>query len=117
MIINLDMYRCNCCNELLEFDTSTEYEKKCTKCGSKNLKFSINYDADTDLMNKKTPEMSQAQFSNYMNGKSTIQCPYCKSFDSKKISAGSRIVSTGLFGLGSSKIGKQWHCNSCKSDF
>ena len=46
-----------------------------------------------------------------------VQCPYCKSFNTKKISATSRMFSTNLFGLASNKIGKQWHCNSCKSDF
>lgn len=29
----------------------------------------------------------------------------------------SRVVSTGLFGLGSNKVGKQWHCSQCGSDF
>lgn len=45
------------------------------------------------------------------------QCPYCHSTNLKKISTSGRIVSVGVFGLGSSKIGKQWHCNNCKSDF
>jgi len=35
----------------------------------------------------------------------------------RKIGAVSRMVSGSLFGLGSSKIGKQWHCNGCGSDF
>lgn len=48
---------------------------------------------------------------------SKIKCPYCKSANVAKISAAGRVVSVGLFGLGSSKVGKQWHCNSCKSDF
>ena len=47
----------------------------------------------------------------------TVTCPYCKSIDTKKISGTSRFMSTGVFGLASSKVGKQWHCNSCKSDF
>ena len=46
-----------------------------------------------------------------------ITCPYCKSTNTKKLSSLSRALSAGLFGLGSSKIGKQWHCNSCGSDF
>lgn len=48
---------------------------------------------------------------------SQVTCPYCKSTNCKKISSGSRWLSTGLFGLSSKKIGKQWHCNSCGSDF
>lgn len=47
----------------------------------------------------------------------TINCPYCKSTNTKKIGVISRSVSIGLFGLGSKKINKQWHCNHCGSDF
>lgn len=46
-----------------------------------------------------------------------VKCPYCSSSNITKISTVNRVVSTGLFGLGSKKIGKQWHCNQCKSDF
>lgn len=48
---------------------------------------------------------------------STVECPYCHSTNTKKISGTGRWLSTGIFGLASGKIGKQWHCNSCKSDF
>lgn len=47
----------------------------------------------------------------------TVTCPYCQSTDTKKISGTSRWLSTGLFGLASSKVGKQWHCRKCGSDF
>lgn len=47
----------------------------------------------------------------------TITCPYCQSTNTKKISGTSRWLSTGLFGLSSKKIGKQFHCNNCKADF
>lgn len=46
-----------------------------------------------------------------------VKCPYCNSSNTKKLSSMSRMFSGGLFGLGSGKIGKQWHCNSCGSDF
>lgn len=46
-----------------------------------------------------------------------VECPYCKSTNTKKISVASRNFSIGFFGLGSSKFGKQWHCNNCDSDF
>lgn len=46
-----------------------------------------------------------------------VSCPYCHATNIKKISTTSRMISTGLFGLGSKKIGKQWHCNKCGSDF
>ena len=47
----------------------------------------------------------------------TITCPYCKSTNRKKLGALSRGLSFGLFGFGSGKIGKQWHCSDCGSDF
>ncbi len=46
-----------------------------------------------------------------------ITCPYCKSNNVKKITVISRAVSIGVAGAASGKIGKQWHCNSCESDF
>lgn len=46
-----------------------------------------------------------------------VTCPYCGSVNVKKVSTISRMASVGFFGIGSKKIGKQWHCNNCKSDF
>lgn len=46
-----------------------------------------------------------------------ITCPYCKSTNCTKIGTVDRTMSVGLFGVGSGKLGKQWHCNSCKSNF
>lgn len=46
-----------------------------------------------------------------------VRCPYCNSVNVSKISTLGRAASVGAFGLASKKIGKQWHCNSCKSDF
>lgn len=48
---------------------------------------------------------------------STAECPYCHSTNTKKISGTSRMASVGFWGLLSGKIGKQWHCNNCRSDF
>lgn len=47
----------------------------------------------------------------------TVVCPYCQSTNLKKLDVIDRGVSFGLFGFASSKVGKQWHCNNCKSDF
>ena len=46
-----------------------------------------------------------------------IECPYCHATNVRKVSLAGRAVSAGIFGLGSKKIGKQWHCNKCGSDF
>ena len=48
---------------------------------------------------------------------SRVKCPYCKSTNTKKLSVTSKAGSVAMFGLMSNKVGKQWHCNSCGSDF
>lgn len=50
------------------------------------------------------------------NGKRVV-CPYCKSTNTEKISTMSRAVSVSLVGVASGKIGKQWHCKNCGSNF
>ncbi len=46
-----------------------------------------------------------------------VTCPYCHSANTEKISTLNRAVSISIVGAASSKLGKQWHCNNCKSDF
>ena len=46
-----------------------------------------------------------------------VYCPYCNSTNVNKISGTKKAMSIIGFGILSNKIGKQWHCNSCKSDF
>lgn len=46
-----------------------------------------------------------------------VVCPYCHSTNTEKISVASRAVSVSLVGAASGKIGKQWHCKQCGSDF
>lgn len=45
------------------------------------------------------------------------KCTYCGSTNIKKIRLLNRAISTELWGLGSKKIGKQFHCNNCGADF
>lgn len=45
------------------------------------------------------------------------KCPTCGSTNIRKISATSKAVSAGLFGIFSPKIRKQFHCNSCKYEW
>lgn len=61
---------------------------------------------DVDYSNPKTaPQINK------------IQCPYCKSINTKKITAMDRIGSNLMFGIFSKKRNKEWHCNECGSDF
>lgn len=50
------------------------------------------------------------------SGKRVI-CPYCKSTNTEKISTLNRAVSISIVGVASSKLGKQWHCKNCNSNF
>lgn len=48
----------------------------------------------------------------------TVECPYCHSINTKKISTASKAVHTAVFGVFSlSRNSKNYHCNSCNSDF
>ncbi|MBS5080493.1 MAG: hypothetical protein KH031_10110 [Clostridiales bacterium] len=69
---------------------------------------------DQEAYNKKS--IKQARSGNY-NSTPKVSCPFCKSLNTDKISTASRIASVGMLGLFSKKLGKQWHCNNCNSDF
>ena len=46
------------------------------------------------------------------------QCPYCASYDTKKITTMKKAAHIALFGVfAASKAVNQWHCNTCNSDF
>ena len=42
-----------------------------------------------------------------------IKCPNCGSINTKKITTTSRVISTAMVGMASSKIGKQFECKDC----
>ena len=70
---------------------------------------------------KQTAEsIKQTKMIQYQQSPSTIntpKCPTCGSTNIKKISATKRWIGTGLFGLGSSDIGKTMQCNNCGYKF
>lgn len=77
---------------------------------------------------KNSPEFDEELYQKRENSKylfggsktsatSSVQCPYCKSTNVSRISTASKVFSVGLLGLASNKVGKQWHCNSCNSNF
>lgn len=115
----------------------------CPWCHSKNSLIKINFpDLDMcDLLRiskskefldamielyKKDPieyELKMSQFRNQANQilknwkqsqeQNIPKCPTCGSTNIKKISAGSRWLSTGLFGISSGKLGKSMECRHC----
>lgn len=50
--------------------------------------------------------------------KPSVECPYCHSTDTKKITNTSKAIHTAIFGIFSmSRNSKQFHCNNCGADF
>lgn len=96
------MKKCPQCNKLY-----MDYDQYCLVC-----RYKLKYIEDSEKV-----EYPKEAHNTTFKQTPTVACPYCQSTNTKKISGTSRFMSTGIFGLASSKIGKQWHCNSCKSDF
>lgn len=96
-IFRKNMLRCPECGGIYEI---SDGYTKCFECGC-------------DLIS----EDEYRLYANPSSKSNIVECPYCHSNDTKKISTTSRVISTSLFGLGSKKLGKQWNCNSCGSDF
>lgn len=96
--------------EELEEDFIEDVVKKSPNFNQESYEQRIKYIADRQRQDSMS-KISSA-------GKSTsVICPYCNSSNVSKISTLGRSISVGLFGLASGKVGKQWHCNGCKSDF
>ncbi len=70
--------------------------------------------ADLSIPKKIDPPIKEILFEK----KITVECPYCHSTNTKKITNTSKAVHTALFGVFSiGRNSKQWHCNSCHSNF
>ena len=50
-------------------------------------------------------------------GCAVVECPYCHSKNTTKISSISKALDTAMFGIFGNKRNQQWHCNNCRSDF
>ena len=50
-------------------------------------------------------------------GYAVVECPYCHSKNTTKISSVSKALNTAMFGIFGNKRNQQWHCNNCRSDF
>ena len=69
------------------------------------------------IQSKIRDRLAQQELQQDLANGTRVICPYCKSVDTKKLTALNRAVSVSLVGAASGKIGKQWHCNHCGSDF
>ncbi len=119
-------FTCNQCHHTNRYKgaKNTIPEKiYCKKCGglthyaitkevNKDGKYTGQQYVESDLQTKYPLSQYTSNHTSYI-----IECPYCHATNVRKIGIVTRSVSAGLFGLGSKKIGKQWHCDHCGSDF
>ena len=61
-----------------------------------------NYENDEEYWKR----INQHTINNNISTSQTVECPYCHSNDTKKISTTSRVISTSLFGLGSKSFSR-----------
>ncbi len=113
-------YMCENCYEPYDFDSDKNGGFLCPKCGQKMMYWETSeIDPDTNKVVNSYQESLRKQ-SNPGKPVATapvVECPYCHSTYTKKITTTGRMMSIGIFGFASKKMGKQWHCNQCGSDF
>lgn len=98
--------------------------KICPKCKNNLVSMEDKYKMDEvmrqqemkrkEQFQQEVNQQVQLQLSGYAG---MVECPYCHSKNTRKISTTSKVTSVAMLGIASNKIGKQWHCNNCKSDF
>ena len=104
-----------------------ESSKKCQYCGFDGISsYLLNKEKEKfskELAQRKIDReirdngINASKQNKHIPNQPKISCPYCQSTNCKKIGTLSRMASISFFGFASRKIGKQWHCNNCKSDF
>ena len=114
--------KCDFCGaELVKTETTLE---EAMKLDAKQEEELINHYIETLIKGTYDPEARKYReanekdvWSGYVH-QSSVSCPYCQSTNVKKISVLSKAGSVALWGIfASGKVSKQWHCNSCGSDF
>lgn len=114
-------YFCDDCLEPYDFDSDKNGEFLCPKCGQKMTYLSTEeIDPDTNKVINSYQESRRKQSNpgKPVTTSPVVECPYCNSTNTKKITTTSKAVHTAFFGIFSmGRNAKQWHCNQCGSDF
>lgn len=95
----VDEFECPDCGSLSGHaeENKRKFGVRCDNCGKLFIKF----------------EKAEGAIDNRHVMDRYPKCPHCGSTNISKISTTSRMISTGLFGLASSKIGKTMECKKC----
>lgn len=111
-------------------------EKRCQRGKHYDYYYGFRFDKFEQLSGKKAPiklspeeqairewEIKQGiresveRYTGTSSSSGGVQCPYCKSTNTRKISTTAKAANTALFGIFGTKRYKQWHCNKCGSNF
>lgn len=114
-------YMCDYCSMAYDFPETDKREKYvCPDCGNE-MQYWISSDIDdeTGLVIENYTDQSREKSNSKVNKQSelTVECPYCHSVDTKKITTTSKVINVAFWGIFGTKRFKQWHCNDCGSDF
>lgn len=90
------------------------YVKQITGCNDVIAKNLLKFYGKSE---KNTSDNTDTAPSQQESSKPTVQCPYCKSTNTHKITTTAKVVNTALFGLFGTKRNKQWHCDGCGSEW
>lgn len=111
-------YFCEKCRQPYAFDSLKDDGKYlCPRCGQVMMYWCTEeIDPTTNKVVERYDEIERKR-KNPSRSCITIECPYCHSTNTSKITSTSKIVNTALFGVFGTKRHKEWHCNRCGSDF
>lgn len=95
---------------------SDEYNFKCIKCGNTSYVVAEN-DSEMVLICDKCAEGQVVERKQPLSQQNIPKCPTCNSTNITRISAASKVINAGIFGLLGNKRKKTFHCNSCKYEW
>lgn len=113
MIYERILYMCPKCNQGYFFNKAEEYSTICPECHIEMK------DMGSKFVDSEVEKREAEAFRNRLQQarENPVVCPYCGSGLVSKISTTAKVVNTAIFGIFGTKRHKQWHCNSCNSDF
>ncbi len=90
--------------------TGSKCRKKCSHCGNE-MKNHILSKRPESWVDSRKRDMWVKDYENIP------KCPTCSSIKIRKISVTSKVASVAMWGVLSRKVHKQWHCDTCGSEW
>lgn len=101
------MKQCPNCNKIYR-----DFDQYCLVC-----RYKLKYIENSEKI-EYCPDPHDTCYIKSTSPKPTVFCPYCQSTNTKKITNTSKAAHAALFGIFSiGRNSKNYHCNSCGSDF